>query len=86
VSEPNLVVVPDAAAAGLARRGVVVDVLARAAAARGRADLSTTGGSTPAAIYRALAAPPLREQMPWARTHVWWGDDRFVPASTSCPT
>jgi len=79
VSEPNLVVVPDAAAAGPAAAAVVVDVLARAAAARGRADLSTTGGSTPAAIYRALAAPPLREQMPWARTHVWWGDDRFVP-------
>jgi len=79
VTEPTVVVVPDAAAAGPAAAGIVTDVLARAAAARGRADLATTGGSTPAAIYRALAAAPLRERMPWTRTQVWWGDDRFVP-------
>ena len=79
MSEPNLVVVPDAAAAGPAAAAIVADVLARAVAARGGANLSTTGGSTPAAIYRALAAPPLREQMPWTHTQVWWGDDRFVP-------
>jgi 6-phosphogluconolactonase len=79
VSEPTLVVVPDAAAAGAAAAATVADVLARAAAARGRADFATTGGSTPAGIYRVLAAPPLRDRMPWDRTQVWWGDDRFVP-------
>jgi 6-phosphogluconolactonase len=30
-------------------------------------------------IYRALAAAPLRDQVPWQDVHVWWGDDRFVP-------
>ena len=79
MSEPTLLVVPEASAAGPAAAAVVVDVLARAAAARGRADLATTGGSTPTAIYRALAAAPLRDRMPWAQTQVWWGDDRFVP-------
>ena len=79
MSEPTLVVVPDASAAGPAAAGVVVDVLARAAGARGRADFATTGGSTPAAIYRALAAEPLRARVPWQQLHVWWGDDRFVP-------
>jgi 6-phosphogluconolactonase len=79
VSEPSLVVVPDASAAGHAAAGVVADVLGRGAAARGRADFATTGGSTPAAIYRALAAAPLRDRMPWSQTQVWWGDDRFVP-------
>ena len=79
MSEPTLLVVPDAAAAGPAAAGVVADVLARAAGTRGRADVATTGGSTPAAIYRALAAAPLRERMPWAQTQMWWGDDRFVP-------
>jgi 6-phosphogluconolactonase len=79
VSEPALLIVSDAAAAGPAAALVVADALARAAAARGRADLATTGGSTPAAIYRSLAAAPLRERMPWAQTQVWWGDDRFVP-------
>lgn len=79
MSEPTILVVPDAAAAGTAAGGIVVDALERAAAARGRADFATSGGSTPAAIYRALAAAPLRDRMPWAQTQVWWGDDRFVP-------
>ena len=45
----------------------------------GRADWATTGGSTPAAIYRRLAAPPLRDAIPWGDVQLWWGDDRFVP-------
>jgi len=79
VSEPSVVVVPDAAAAGAAAAATVTDVLARAALARGRADFATTGGSTPAAIYRSLCVEPLRERFPWTQTEVWWGDDRFVP-------
>jgi 6-phosphogluconolactonase len=79
VSEPQIIAVPDAEATGPAAAEVIVDVLARAAAARGRADFVTTGGSTPVAIYRALAADPLRARMPWSQVHVWWGDERFVP-------
>ena len=41
---------------------------------------ATTGGSTPAAIYRNLAVPPLRDRVPWELVQLWWGDDRFVPA------
>jgi 6-phosphogluconolactonase len=79
VSEPQIIAVPDAEATGPAAAELIVDVLARAAAARGRADFVTTGGSTPVAIYRALAADPLRARMPWSQVHVWWGDERFVP-------
>lgn len=46
---------------------------------RGRADWVTTGGSMAPAIYRRLANAPLRDTVPWASVHVWWGDDRFVP-------
>jgi 6-phosphogluconolactonase len=31
------------------------------------------------AIYRRLAADPLRDLVPWEAVHVWWGDDRYVP-------
>jgi 6-phosphogluconolactonase len=79
MSEPRIVTVADAEATGPAAAEVIADALARAAAARGRADFVTTGGSTPIRIYRALAEPPWRDRMPWAQTHVWWGDDRFVP-------
>ena len=56
----------------------VVEALIGAVAARGRADWATTGGSTPAGIYRRLAEAPLVGRIPWDRVHVWWGDDRYV--------
>ena len=59
---------------------LIARTLVGAAAARGVAHWATTGGSAPAAIYRRLAAPPLRDTIPWERVQLWWGDDRFVPA------
>jgi 6-phosphogluconolactonase len=47
--------------------------------ARDRVHWATTGGSTPAAIYRNLATPPLRDRVPWEFVELWWGDERFVP-------
>jgi 6-phosphogluconolactonase/glucosamine-6-phosphate isomerase/deaminase len=77
--EPAILVLPDAAAAAVAVAEVLVEALAAGAAARGRADLASTGGSTPAAVYRALLAEPLRSLVPWGALHLWVGDDRFVP-------
>lgn len=68
---------PDATSRAAATR--IANALSEAVASRGRADWTTTGGSTPVPIYRHLAAPPFREGLPWDRVHVWWGDDRFVP-------
>jgi 6-phosphogluconolactonase len=79
MSEPRIVRVPDAAATGPAAAAAIADALARAVAVRGRADWVTTGGSTPVPIYRALSGTAVRETVPWADTHVWWGDERFVP-------
>ena len=59
---------------------LIARTIVGAAAARGVAHWATTGGSAPAAIYRRLAAPPLRDTIPWERVQLWWGDDRFVPA------
>jgi len=77
--EPAIRVLPDAAVAAEAVARVLADALASGAARRGRADLASTGGSTPAAVYRALLAEPLRVRVPWRVLHVWLGDDRFVP-------
>jgi len=77
--EPAVLVLPDPAAAAGAVAAVLGEALAAGAVARGRADLASTGGSTPAAVYRALLAEPLRSRVPWGVLHVWVGDDRFVP-------
>jgi 6-phosphogluconolactonase len=41
--------------------------------------VALSGGSTPRALYERWAAPPYRDAFPWARTHLFWGDERFVP-------
>ncbi len=41
--------------------------------------IALSGGSTPRRLYRLLAQSPYREAFPWARTHLFWGDERYVP-------
>jgi 6-phosphogluconolactonase len=53
----------------------------RAVAARGRFTVVLAGGETPRHTYELLAAPPFREELPWRQTHVFWGDERCVPAN-----
>lgn len=81
--EPEVLVREDAASAAATVAETLVDALAAGAARRGRADFASTGGSTPAAVYRALLAEPLRGRVPWAMLHLWVGDDRFVPRANS---
>jgi 6-phosphogluconolactonase len=69
---------PEACATAAAER--IAASLVAAAGARGAAHWATTGGSTPAPIYRHLASPPLRDAVPWDLVQLWWGDERFVPA------
>jgi 6-phosphogluconolactonase len=38
-----------------------------------------SGGLTPRRLYEHLAAPPFHDGVPWSRTHLFWGDERFVP-------
>ena len=53
-----------------------------AEAKQGRFAVALSGGSTPRHLYEILAAAPFRDRFPWARTHVFWGDERFVPADS----
>lgn len=39
------------------------------------------GGNTPRRLYERLALPPYDKSIPWDRVRVFWGDERFVPAS-----
>jgi 6-phosphogluconolactonase len=76
---PGVVVLEDAAA--VAREGAVRLVsLARAAiAARGAFHVALSGGKTPAAMYRVLAADDVRPTVDWNRVHLYWSDERSVP-------
>jgi len=55
-------------------------LVARVTAAKDRAAVCLTGGSSPEGLYRLLATGPWRGRVPWNRVHWFIGDDRFVPA------
>jgi 6-phosphogluconolactonase len=59
---------------------ILLETAQQAVKARGRFSLALSGGNTPRRLYEVLAEPPYRERMPWSKTHVFWGDERCVPA------
>lgn len=52
----------------------------QAVQANGKFTVALAGGSTPRRTYELLASCPLRDQVPWQNTHVFWGDERCVPS------
>ncbi len=48
--------------------------------ARGYFTLALSGGSTPRTLYEHLAQEPYVSNIPWSETHLFWGDERYVPA------
>lgn len=54
---------------------LVAAKIKEAIASQGRCNLVLSGGSTPKALYEALADLDL----PWDKLHIFWGDERYVP-------
>ncbi|MEB3229214.1 MAG: 6-phosphogluconolactonase [Synechocystis sp.] len=48
----------------------------KAISERGQAAIALSGGSTPKPLYEAFA----RQALPWDKIHIFWGDERYVPA------
>ncbi len=72
-------VFPDRDALTQAAAELVLASAEKAVRERGRFVWGLSGGSTPEALYRALAATPCTAAMPWHATVVFWGDERWVP-------
>jgi len=72
----DVLVLPDPAALAEHVAGWLLDL---AKAKSGAFSLCLSGGSTPKTLYHRLAEPPYRDAFPWDRTHLFWGDERFVP-------
>lgn len=73
-TEPVVEVVPSELLAGRAAVWVA-DRLWSAVSQRDQADLAVSGGSTPQAMFAALATLGL----PWPKIHVWQVDERVAP-------
>ena len=66
-----------------AAAGIWVQQARQAVHARGRFSVVLSGGHTPQRMYEPLAQSPLRDRVPWAQVHVFWGDERCVPSDDS---
>jgi len=77
----DLAVFREADGAMLALARLVAQRAADAVAQRGTFRLALAGGSTPRRVYEQLAATELAATIAWSRVHVYFGDERCVPAS-----
>jgi 6-phosphogluconolactonase len=77
---PRVVVHPSKQALADAAAARLVTALVDAQSARGEAHVSMTGGSMGSAIIASLCQVPGRAAVDWSQVHVWWGDERYLPA------
>jgi 6-phosphogluconolactonase len=78
--EPDVRVFLDLAALNRAAADLFVEAASRAVAGRGRFLVSLSGGSSPGPLYSLLAELPYRDLVNWTSVHVFWCDERCVPA------
>lgn len=78
---PELITHPDPRLLAEVTAGRLVAALVDAQARRGRAHVVLTGGGVGTGVLRVVARCPARDAVAWDRVDVWWGDERFVPAT-----
>lgn len=69
-------VLPDKASLLKRSLEVVLSKMQAAIQEHGRCAIALAGGGTPKPLYEALST----QDLPWEKVHVFWGDERYVPA------
>ena len=69
-------VLPDKTALVKRSLEVVLSKIQAAIQERGQCTIALAGGGTPKPLYEALST----QNLPWEKIHVFWGDERYVPA------
>jgi 6-phosphogluconolactonase len=62
-----------------ATAGLIIEKAGKAIEERGRFALVLSGGRTPDALYKMLAQPEWIDKIPWTKTDIFFGDERYVP-------
>ena len=80
MSQPRVEILPDRETLAESLANWIV---ARFQASTGQFSLNLSGGSTPRHLYEVLASEIIRRKIDWERVHIFFGDERFVPHSSS---
>jgi 6-phosphogluconolactonase len=75
--EKNIEILADKSALVKRSHEIVISRIQEAINEKDRFTIALSGGSTPKPLYEALS----NESLPWAKIHVFWGDERYVPAT-----
>jgi 6-phosphogluconolactonase len=81
-SEPDVIVEPSPEELAERSAGRLVATLVAALGVRPVAHLGLTGGGILEQVMRAVRDLPARDSVEWHRVHVWWADERYVPADS----
>jgi 6-phosphogluconolactonase len=73
----NVDIYPNGQALISAALTTIVDRIQNAINERQSCTIALSGGSTPQPLYAALA----QADLPWAQIQIFWGDERYVPAT-----
>lgn len=76
---PEIHIHPDPESLSLAAARRWIALAKQACARHGAFHVALSGGSTPRALYTALARPEFASQVDWQRVHIYFGDERAVP-------
>lgn len=77
-ASPKVLVFPDLDALSHATAERLMAVMQETLDEKERFTVALSGGSTPRRLYELLAGS-YRDQIDWAHTYLFWGDERFVP-------
>ena len=81
MSVPEVLVHRDGPLLAKAVAARLVTALVDSVAARGSASVVLTGGGIGTSVLAELAVAPARDAVDWHHLDIWWGDERFKPAS-----
>lgn len=79
--EPRMVIAPDSAHLAQAGAQLFCRAAEDSVRLRGRFTVALSGGTTPREMHRLLGQRPAAGLDFWHRTHVFWADERLVPAT-----
>lgn len=77
---PEIRIFKDTDAVSRGAADLFLETTSEAIIERGRALVAISGGNTPLGLFRLLTGERFRNQINWPAVHIFWADERCVPA------